>query len=349
MQNSILFEMQVALGGSIGEYHGWRVLADYGDPEGEFAATRERSGLFDASMFGRIVVKGNDRIDLLHRLSSNDLLAAEIGSVLPTLFLTDKGKIVDRTIVVVREDSLLLVTSPGREETLKHWIDRYTITEDLALTAITSTSVMFYLVGPETHSSIKRAFGDVPEAGRSINAAAGAVAIAREPGRSGEGALLVFVSATEAAETWKTIAGPGQGSRAIGSTAYETARIVREIPMVGGEILEGSSPYDAGLKSDISFTKGCYIGQEVIARIDTYQKVRRGLAGIRSGTDMRTIADRRLFHEGKEIGAMTSIAPLLVEGESRGLCIVTAGEATAGATATLGETGPEVTVMAGPA
>jgi tRNA-modifying protein YgfZ len=231
---------------------------------------------------------------------------------------------------------------------LSHWINKYTITEDLSLTTITSISAMFYLIGPEAYSSIQGAFGDLPDAGRSISVAAGAVSIAREAGRNTDGTLLVCTSASEAAEAWKILAAPGQSSLAIGSTAYETARIVRGIPMAGGEILEGYTPYDAGLKSDISFTKGCYIGQEVIARIDTYQKVRRGLAGIRSRTDIRTIADRRLFREGKEIGTMTSLAPLLVEGESRGLGIVTTGEAPAGTTVTIGETGPEATVMAGP-
>ena len=346
MQSSMLMEAQVAAGGSTGEYGGWRVPVDFGDPEGEFAASRESAGVFDGSMFGRIVVTGHERLDLLHRLSTNDLLGAEVGSVLPTLFLTDKGKIVDRVIVHVREDSLLLVTSPGREEILKHWVERYTISEDVSLAIVTAVSVMNYVVGPDALTIVKQLWGAVPIPGRWISLSGSVLSVAREAGVRATDAVTVFSDAGGAKEAWHSLTRGGRGARAIGSTAFETYRITRGIPMAGGELLEGTTPYDAGLTDDISYTKGCYIGQEVIARIDTYQKVRRGLAGIRSEADLRSMRERRLFHGGKEIGTLTSLAPLLVDGESRGLCIVATGDAPAGTIVTLGDTGPGATVEA---
>ncbi len=92
----------------------------------------------------------------------------------------------------------------------------------------------------------------------------------------------------------------------VGDEAYNIFRIERGIPAVPNEINDFNNPLEIGLGSDVSFTKGCYIGQEVIARLDTYDKVQRSLKGITSDTDKGLTDNASIIYESKEIGKITS-------------------------------------------
>jgi folate-binding protein YgfZ len=345
MRKNALFETQRAAGATYGIYHGWEVALDYGDPDREFNAACDCSAVFDASLFGRIEVAGKDRLEFLHRLTSNSLAAAPEGSVVPTLFLTDKGKMIDRVVLLVRKELVLLLTSPGREEMVSRWIDKFTITEDITLKNVTDDTAMLYLLGPESGSMIHFLFGEIPDSGRWLATDDGTAFAFRGPeSNETQGSFVVVTGASLLPSFWSRVANHVQGARAIGSTAFETYRISRGIPMTGGEITDRFTPFDAGLESDISFTKGCYVGQEVIARLHTYQKVRRGLSGIRTTADIHGAEGERLFRDGNDIGIVTSVAPLRVNGEWRALAVATLADAAPGTTVTIGERGAEATV-----
>lgn len=316
-------------GAAIDGQQGWSVPASFGDVETEYDAAMHGCALADLSMSGRIEVTGNDRLDLLHRLSTNDLSGARAGEVRSTILLTDKGRIIDRILVVVRESSLLLVTSPGTEELVMHWIGKYTITEDVSLSKVTNSMAMFCLLGPVMNSFVLRLHG---------SRLAGNCWVAWPAG--GSGAMLAFrneprhqyaivaVPSPHAAQAWRTLADPGEegGCRPIGSIAYEAYRISHGIPARPGELAESRTPYDVGLREDISFTKGCYIGQEVVARLDTYQKVRRSLAGVVFRESAPGRPGQALMKGGKEIGELTSALPDRVMGKFLGLAVVADAE-----------------------
>lgn len=345
MRKNMLFEIQRAAGAKLGIYHGTEVALDYGDPETELNAACNCSAVFDASLFGRIEVVGKDRLELLHRLSSNSLAGAPEGSVVPTLFLTDKGKMIDRVIVFVRKESLLLLTSPEKEDAVARWINKYTITEDIGLRNVTDETAMLYLLGAQSTSIAHFLFGDIPDSGRWLATDDGKACGFRGPvSNETRESFVIVAGASVVSSIWSRILDHPEGARAIGSRAFETYRISRGIPMTGGEITDQFTPFDAGVESDVSFTKGCYIGQEVIARLHTYQKVRRGLAGIRTTADIQGAEGGRLFRDGKEIGILTSVAPLRVSGESLALSVATLADAAPGTTVTIGERGPEATV-----
>jgi hypothetical protein len=109
----------------------------------------------------------------------------------------------------------------------------------------------------------------------------------------------------------------------IGYQAYEGYRIARGIPTGGSELTQDHTPYDVGLWNFISYTKGCYIGQEVIARLDTYQKVRRGLAGVMFDRGAGRI-DRKsmLSMGGEEVGWITSVTEEPIFGARLGLAVM---------------------------
>ena len=297
---------------------------------GEFAAAQRGPVLVDHSMFGRVEISGADRLDLLHRLSSNDLAGAREGEIRSTLFLTDKGRIVDRVLVFVGRESLLLVTSPGADELLERWIDRYTITEDISIRKITDSTIMFLIAGHGVESGLPAAHGFPIEENMWAPLPAG-----------GDGAMIALRA--ESRRRYAIAIAPrgnggdvrdalvGAGCRPIGSISYEAYRINEGIAARPGELSEAHNPYETGVIEDVSFTKGCYIGQEVIARIDTYQKSKRRLTGLLFVDAPAVASGEPLLVGDREIGQVTSVMNIGVGGRYLGLGIVSNADAPPGA------------------
>jgi folate-binding protein YgfZ len=114
-----------------------------------------------------------------------------------------------------------------------------------------------------------------------------------------------------------------RGLAAAGSRACEWYRVASGMPALGKELSESFNPYDTGLMEFVNFKKGCYIGQEVIARLDTYQKATRSLSGLVFGQSPEEVATGApIMREGKEIGLVTSVAPGAIGGVHLGLGVV---------------------------
>ncbi|MFQ5873180.1 MAG: YgfZ/GcvT domain-containing protein, partial [Dehalococcoidia bacterium] len=96
----------------------------------------------------------------------------------------------------------------------------------------------------------------------------------------------------------------------MGTDAYDVLRIEAGVPIYGAELSEDVNPLEAGLRSSISFTKGCYVGQEVVARLNTYQKVKRHLVKLRFYDGTAPHPGTPLELDGKEVGTLTSVAVL---------------------------------------
>lgn len=330
---------QIREGALIGRSSGWDTAASFGNVDAEYEAATNGCALADLSMFGRVEVKGADRLDLLHRISTNDIAGARPGDVRSTIFVTDKGRIIDRVLLIVREQTLLMVTSPGIEDDVIRWVAKYIITEDITLSNVTDSTAMFCIVGPAEKSLDDRLHLSAllpnswtvwPAGGEE-----GIVALVRAERYQ---FALVTSAAREAGKVWRLLSEKrAEGAiRPIGSIAYEAYRITAGIPARPGELAETRTPYDAGLREDISFTKGCYIGQEVIARLDTYQKIRRRLSGV-VFSDAPGPAGQALLKGEKEVGELTSALADRVKGRFLGLAVVTDADASAGEAVTAAE------------
>jgi folate-binding protein YgfZ len=225
--------------------------------------------------------------------------------------------------VAKREEDFLLVGSGGLEEEIIRWVDKYTITENLALEPLTGRTFMITLVGPGSEAAARSAVD--AGAGESKASRPGALDVLREDGVLPRVHLVGPLESAGA--VWQHLR--GAGAEEVGYHAWQVLRIMHGIPERPGELSGEFNPYDAGLRGAISFTKGCYIGQEVIARLDTYQKVRRGLSGLVSRSDRFAPGTAVLDAEGKEIGRVTSRAPVPLDGWWPSLAVVrldTAGE-----------------------
>ena len=275
---------------------------------------------------GRLKLTGADARDLLNRLSTNYIAPIGTpGSVIPTVLTSDRGRIVDLVHLAHCGDRQLLLTSPGRQDGVIAFLDKYTIMEDLEVADITLNTAMLTLTGP--------AAGDIRQ---QIAIPAGITAIALPDADSdnsdgdgdaaGRALTYHFIAADTASADALAAALRQAGAVPISAAAAETLRIIRRQPAYGAELGDAYNPLEAGLIGAIDFHKGCYIGQEVIARLDTYQKVQKRLVALRftgisngdtisDGNSAGALSGARLMDDaGAPVGIVTSAATLAVDG-----------------------------------
>jgi folate-binding protein YgfZ len=319
-----------------GAYNASEMPEFFTDPEDEFRALVSGAAIIDSSSYGRIEVSGADRLDLLHRLSTNDLLGLRPSQVAGTIFTTDKGRVVDLVFVAVLDSTLLLIVSPNNEERIIRWVQKYSILEDITLRRLTEETAMVSFVGTRALEAFGASGGTI-----------GGVNSCSTRGLRGRPLLAVGIQATRwqavhvvgsraavlEARIELTKKGDGKSLAPAGSRAYEWYRIATGMPALQKELSESFNPYDIGLIEFVNFRKGCYIGQEVIARLHTYQKAARGLAGlVFRQLPEGAATGTPILREQKEIGRVTSLAPDVIDGRYLGVGVVGNEEIQRGAT-----------------
>jgi folate-binding protein YgfZ len=275
--------------------------------ESEVQASRLDLGIVDTSHFSRLEATGVDRQDLLHRLSTNSLLELAPGEVRGTVLSNEKGRALDFLRVIPLDSSLLLVGSGGNEQSVSGWVGKFTITEDFNLNDITPSTVMASVIGPNAISgSITRGI----EAGGSglIGLPWGVVRVARfHTTRYDE--LYLVAERAHADAFWEWIQKTYSGVTRVGDEAYELYRIARGIPRINRELTGEYTPYDIGLTEFVDREKGCYIGQEVLARLQTYSKAKKRLMGVLLQENIEGGSEKMVVQRGpEEAGWITSIS-----------------------------------------
>ena len=311
--NPLLMVHQEA-GAQMADYDGWLGPERYASLEEEYQALIEGVALLDRSSIGRLRLTGEDALDLLNRLSTNELMDLEPESGIPTVLTSNKGRILDLLFVLRLPEHLLVLTAPQNRQKVADWIDFYTFVEDVALKDVTEDTAMLSLAGPGAGGLLDELTGSPLSAlarYRSSHAEISGleVEVVRTDFAGVPGYDLV-VTAADGARLWEGLlsAGTVAGLRPVGMEALETVRVERGVPAYGKELSEEVNPLEANLLELISFTKGCYVGQEVVARLNTYKKVQKSLVGLLWESGPMPAPRSRLLLDGKQAGVVTSVA-----------------------------------------
>jgi folate-binding protein YgfZ len=243
--------------------------------------------LIDLSNRAKIRVTGADRVRFLNGQLTNDLREAKPGQTTYACVLTAKGKLCGDLFVTPIEDAFLLDCHPALRETLTARLEKYAIADDVEFSDQTDEFCLFHTLTPELPSTI------LPE---------GIVSRSNRFGTEGYD-LLVPV-------TLKNVVPQLLKEQALATAEVETFRIERGIPEWGHELNEDVIPNEAGLdRTAISYTKGCYVGQEVISRLKGLGHVNRKLYGVQliEGSVL-TNGDKLLNESGQQTGFVTSAA-----------------------------------------
>ena len=247
-------------------------------------AAREGVAVCDRSSWGRIEVSDDDRIRFLHNQTTNDFQQLKPGQGCDTVFITSTARTIDLATAYVLENAVLLLVSPNRRQYLMEWLDRYIFFSDkVQLADISDATATFSLVGPKSDAlmdqlGVGAIVGQPDVTHQIVQMGSAEVRVAVGSGLATPGYTLIL-PVGEAATVWSHIL--QAGAVPLSDRAWEQLRIEQGRPAPDHELTEDYNPLEAGLWQTISFNKGCYIGQETIARLNTYKGVKQHLWGIR--------------------------------------------------------------------
>lgn len=275
----------------------------------DYQAALESATLFEEHPAGRILMRGRDRAALLQRLSTNDIERLRPGQGAQTVLTSSIGRIIDLLTIYVFEESLLVVTSIGQGPAVFGYLKKNIFFNDqVTLEPAGRSLAQLALYGPRSTEILAEvstsAITPLTLHGTAMLQIAGAaIRIARCHGFS-DSAYRLFVP-SEALESVRA-ALQQAGSTTLGADSYECLRIEAGLPLFGKELSQEYIPLETGLLEAVSFTKGCYVGQEIIARMESRGRLAKQLRGLRLSEPITNPLPLKLRIDGKDAGDLTS-------------------------------------------
>ncbi|MBI2618687.1 MAG: hypothetical protein HYW57_01235 [Ignavibacteriales bacterium] len=233
-------------------------------------------------------MKGPDCEDLLQRISTNDVLSLNSGHPVQTILTNERGRIIDVVVVVKLPHGDLLVSGQSTEpERVLEWLEKFIIMEDVRVTSVIREYRHVIVLGQPLKETAGKGIVEFKEA-------------------LGKALLQHCIVPTA---HWRQFLEDvlEKSAAPMDRNDYESFRIESRIPAWPFELSENFNPLEARLEQLVSWTKGCYVGQEVIARLDTYKKVQKYLTVLECSERPEEIPVR-MFRREEEAGVLTSVA-----------------------------------------
>jgi folate-binding protein YgfZ len=320
----VLDKVHAQLGAWMIERDGWSLPASYGNVAQEYAAVREAgAGLIDLSSRGRLLVNGSEAVQFLNGLITNDMNTLEAGSWMPAAFPNVQGRLIASVRVIRLRDEIkdkkvsptfLIDTEAATHEIVLKTVERFTLAGDFHVTDKTSATVMLSVQGKKAANAVRSVLAEAaavptPQAVQQISwQQAGAMADVTviHASHTGADGFDLIVETDHASSLWTALL--QAGAQPIGYDALEVLRIEVGIPRYGVDMDDTNVVTETNLDDAVSYTKGCYIGQEIIARIKYRGHVAKKLSGLMFDGTVSIAAGAVVNSaEGKEIGRITSV------------------------------------------
>ncbi len=313
-RKSPLDETHTRLGAVMTEVGEWRLPSSYDDTAAEYAAVREGgAGLIDLSSRGRIEVSGFEAVQFLNGLITNDVKALETGAWMRAAFPNVQGRLIgEARILRLADNRFLFDTEAATHGRVLKTLERFTLAGDFHVTDLTKEMALVSVQGARAAEIIKATLGSMTTA---ASVERGRIHTGQWNNQSlhvirathtAEDGFDLFVDASIAISLWDALS--AQGARAVGFDALDILRIEAGVPHYGVDMDETNVVLEAVADEAVSFTKGCYIGQEIIARIHWRGHVAKKLTGLSFDEQGETKRDDKIrTMDGKEIGRITSV------------------------------------------
>lgn len=285
----------------------------YEDAAKEYEALHTGVGLRFMPQVYILKLSGADAVDFLHRITTNSIKDLAVSQTRKTIFTTDKGRILDSVLVLRQEDHLLLFGALNKKDVVAAWISRFIIMDDVHLDDMTDSLSLLEISGGQLSAFTTLLLGpsyanQPPETLQKYDNVFEGLSVLNHRGKNGREAVMLLFDHALLGDLLAHL----QAIKVlfdfsfIGYEAAELYRIEQGIPEAG-ELTDEFNPHEVDLIHEVSFTKGCYIGQEVIARLDAYDKVQKFLTGVvmENSVAIKTPAVV-VDDENKEVGKLTS-------------------------------------------
>ena len=305
----------VAAGAKMRVWLGCAMPGDFGDAAAEYRSARETVAVIDKNYRAYLSFTGPDRVRYLNAILTNNIkdLAANHGNV--SLLLNPQGHILAEIETYAFADRLFCVSYAMIRERLIEWLDKYIIMDDVTLTDETARYGTLALEGPKAAAIVKELsgvdlarFGDLSSHDSTVGSLPCRI-VKRSPG--GVPGAEFVVESGELAGLWQTLseAARKHGGGPMGYTALSGLRLGQGVPWFGYDFGEKQIPHEAGLQdSHISYTKGCYTGQEIVERVRSRGQVNRRRVELLFSGDAVPESEAPLTLDGKEVGYVTRAA-----------------------------------------
>jgi glycine cleavage system T protein len=307
---SPLADYHLSQGATLAEYRGALVPARFTDPRAEHRAVREAAGLFDFSSRAKFAVTGADRVRFLQGMASNDVKSLAPGSGVYATILNAQGQILADLHIYCDPDRFVIDTAADLREKAMQSLKRYIIADKVVLEPLATYALAFQ--GPRARPLLEKTLHiDLPELAEHghfrTNFGGFPLRVVRASS-TGEDGYEVWMADKALMGVWGAACGqaPTYEMLPCGTQALETLRIEAGIPRYGMDLGEDTLLLEAGLTNAVSFTKGCYIGQEIVERARSRGHVNWKLVGLVTSAPEPPSPETKLISEGKEVGEVTS-------------------------------------------
>lgn len=310
IRQSPLHEIHIRLGAGMKECDGWQVPVSYGDELFEYAAVRERgAGVIDLSARGRFQVRGSEAVQFLNGLITNDMKTLAENQWMPAAFPNVQGRLLAYVRVVRLSGGFLIDTEGATHETVLKTIQRFSLAGDFHVNDLTNQTALLSVQGKQATEIVGFVLGET-SLGLSRNGVAEiewqqqSLTVLRAT-HTAEDGFDIVVSADQATALSDALV--HAGARPVGHEAWDRLRIEAGVPRYGIDMDETNVVTETGLDEAVSYTKGCYIGQEIIARIKYRGHVAKKLVGLSFYRALKIDRDAKIKSaDDKEIGRITS-------------------------------------------
>jgi folate-binding protein YgfZ len=279
----------------------------YGDVVAEHEAATKAIGVVDRSLIGKVTVTGRDRQAFLQGMLSNEVKSLQPGQGTAAAFLDAHGKVMVLLEVYVLDDRLLLALPPGLTERTLERLDKFLISEKAYFEASDDSFAVLAVEGSGADSLLSslcgRALDLAPFHHGEVSIAGAPVRVIRRSETGGPG-FQCWTMPFHGAPLWQALV--AAGAKPVGEEALNVLRVEAGTPRYGHDVDETVILPETRLEQLVSYNKGCYIGQEVVARVKYRGHVNRALSGLTLDGDRVPAAGASVLGEDKEIGRITS-------------------------------------------
>jgi folate-binding protein YgfZ len=324
-----LAELHRAAKAEMGAFFGVNLPASFGDFAAEYRAARESVALVDTNFRSVFSLTGPDRVRYLNAVTTGDIRSLSSGQSTLGLLLNAQGHILAELETLVLDDRLLILSHKFVRQRTFETLDKFIIMDDATLTDQTDATGTLALEGPTSQELLRELAGIDVDSFPARSHLPATFATSAGPvvcrllhrgitGSSGA-ALLAPVEALPA--LWNALAAAvaNHAGAPIGWDAVNALRLESGVPWFGTDYGDREIPHEAGIEmTHISFTKGCYTGQEIVERVRSRGHVNRRLAGLAFSGDAPA-AGAKLTADGAEAGYVTSAAFSPLVGRTVGL------------------------------